>query len=144
MKIPDSFYLYYHRLEAYVWQLKDYQNFFRYRSWYIYQLIHDQKMKQALAEINKDTRIAKEMKRPDYVDGSLQDLAHYYKALKMNKESFKLSESILASMEKRHAKAEDQINMLREILTNCPMMTSCCLYLSKFKGFIDVNEERPY
>ena len=138
MKIPDSFYLYYHRLEASVWQVKDYQNFFRYRSWYIYQLIHDQKMKQALAVINEDTKRAKEMKRPDFLDGSLQNLAHYYKALKMNKESFNLSESILASMEKRHAKAEDQINMLREILNNCPTDDKLLLYLSKLKNFIDV------
>jgi signal transduction histidine kinase len=138
MNNPDSFYHYYRTLEALVLQQKDYQNFFRYRSWYIYQLIHDQKMKQALAEINKDIRKAKAMKRQDLLDGSLQDLAHYYKVLKMNKESFKLCEDILASMEKRHAKPEEQINMLREILTNCPNDEKLLLYLSKFKGFINV------
>jgi signal transduction histidine kinase len=136
---PDSFYYFYQKLEPLLLKEKSYDDYFHTRSWYIYQLIQDQKLKEALSVINDEIRMAKSLKNQDYLDSSLQNLAHYYLSVKMEKESFTLLEKVLASMEKRKASPEKQINLIREIL-NYSKNDKLLLYLNKLKGFIDTME----
>ncbi len=136
---PDSFYYFYQKLEPLLLKQKSYDDYFLTRSWYIYQLIQDQKLKEALSVINDEIKMAKSLKNQDYLDSSLQNLAHYYLSVKMEKESFTLLENVLASMEKRKASPEKQINLIREIL-NYSENDKLLLYLNKLKRFIDTME----
>ena len=133
--IPDSFYHYYGQLQSSVLRQNNYDDYYLIRNWYIFQLIHDQKVKQAKAEIDKDMALAKKLKNKDYEDAARLNLALYYNSIKMNDEGFQLLENILAEMEARNASPENQINVLRELLRNASSDEKLMKYLHKLKSF---------
>ena len=134
---PDSFYKYCPLYEMSAQKLKNYEDVYRAKAWYVYQLVTDKRIKEASICLNKMLQETKGLNNPRYHEMALQTLAYFYKQIHKEKESYALREDLYAQMEKRNADKSAQLNLLRELLDDSQTGEKKIYYLNKLKFFID-------
>lgn len=120
---------------------KRFDDLFRVKAWYIYNLTREKKDKEALDSINTLKQLALDLHFPDGTDMANQALANYYLSNDLVEEGISLYEKVLADMDSRQAPLVKRVNIIRQLQKSSPDANKRLMYLDRLKGYIDECEK---
>lgn len=138
----DSMYFWMQRGLPLFLELKQYDEYFRMKAWYIYVKTREKKNDEALKLVNELKEEATQLKYPDGIDMANQALADFYLSNKLHDEGTALYEEILKSMEMRNAPLIKRINIIRNLMNKPQGVEFKLKYIKRMEDYVKICHDQ--